>query len=113
MTDGVFPAVVERVLALQPGDEVGRMLHSPGLRTGGTFYAFATPEGDVVLKLPAARVDELVGAGQGAPCSPRPGRPMREWVVLPAPDEGTCLAYVLEARAFVAGLVGGRRSPRG
>lgn len=28
---------------------------------------------------------------------------MREWVTLPDPDEEACLAYLREARAFVAG----------
>lgn len=83
------------------------MLHSLGLKTGGTFYAFATTD-DLVVKLPSSRVDELVGSGRGLPCSPRPGRPMKEWVCLPAPDEQSCLSYVLEARTFVS-TAGNRR----
>ena len=78
------------------------MLQSPGLKTAGAFYAFVTAA-DVVVKLPAQRVSALVDSGRGAPCSPRPGRPMREWVRLADLDEPTCLAYVLEARAFVSG----------
>ncbi|WP_326999878.1 hypothetical protein OHA72_32685 [Dactylosporangium sp. NBC_01737] len=90
--------VFDAVLRLHPGDEVGRMLRSPGLKTGGRCYAFTSGD-DMIVKLPAARVAELVAAGVGLPCSPRPGRPMREWVRLPAQD---CLAHVLDARAFVA-----------
>ena len=101
MTD-VFADVAARVLAEHPGDDQARMLHSPGLRTPAGFYAFA-PGPDVIVKLPAARVRELIGAGDGEPCSPRPGHPMREWVRLPDPDEQTCLARVLEARAFLTG----------
>ena len=56
-----------------------------------------------MLKLPAARVTDLIDSGRGLPCAPRPGRPMREWVEIPSPDEESCLAYVLEARTFVAG----------
>ena len=77
------------------------MLQSPGLRTAGRFYAFAT-QGDVMVKLPAARVAALIDSGLGLPCSPRPGRPMREWVRLRAPDEEACLGYLLESRSFVA-----------
>jgi hypothetical protein len=106
--DGTFEVVTERVLRDHPEDEPGRMLQSPGLRTDGRFYAFA-PVDALVVKLPADRVTALVGAGRGEPCSPRPGRPMREWVRIPAPDEETALSYVLEARAFVAGA-GARRS---
>jgi hypothetical protein len=91
-------AAFAAVLELHPDDEEGRMLRSPGLRTGGRFYAFTSGD-EVIVKLPAARVADLVASGAGQPCSPRPGRPMREWVRLPAPD---CLPYVLEARAFVS-----------
>ena len=81
------------------------MLHAPGLRTAGKSYAFATAD-DLVVKLPAPRVAQLVGSGRGQPCAPRPDRPMREWVCIPAPDEESCLSYVLEARTFVAALAG-------
>ena len=103
----VFSTVRDRVLAMFPGDEEGRMLRSMGLRTNTKFYAFATAD-DVIVKLPAARVDELVENGEGLPCSPRPGRPMKEWVQIPAPDEESCLAYVLEARTFVSALTSGK-----
>ena len=98
----MFTAVVARVLAVHPEDEEARMLRAPALRTAGQCYAFA-PGADLMVKLPSTRVDELVGSGGGLPCAPRGGRPMREWVRIPAPDEETGLAYVLEARAFVRG----------
>ena len=78
------------------------MLRSPGLKTNGTLYAFATAA-DIVVKLPSLRVHGLVDSGQGLPCSPRPGRPMKEWVRIAAPDDETCLSYVLESRTFVSG----------
>lgn len=99
--DEVFAAVRQQILTMYPDDEQGRMLHAPGLKTAGKFYAFATAV-DVVVKLPAARVAELIDSGHGFPCSPRPGRPMKEWVEIPAPDEQSCLSYVVEAREFVA-----------
>lgn len=101
--DEIYSQVARCVLARHPGDEEGRMLSAPGLKTGGKVYAFAGSDGDAIVKLPAARVAELIGSGQGRPCSPRPGRPMREWVHVPATDAETCLAYVLQARAFVSG----------
>lgn len=55
------------------------------------------------MKLPADRVRGLIADGHGRPCSPRPGRPIREWVQIPGPDEATCLALLAEARAFVTG----------
>ena len=81
------------------------MLRSPGLKTAGKFYGFATAD-DLVVKLPSLRVDELIDTGLGLPCSPRPGRPMKEWVRIPAPDEESCLSYLLEARTFVAAGAG-------
>ena len=39
------------MLAHHPEDQPGRMLQSPGLRTEGSFYAFA-PAGALVVKLP-------------------------------------------------------------
>ena len=100
--EDTFPVAVRRVLAVHPDDETGRMLHAPGLRTAGRFYGFAAGT-DLVVKLPEARVAELVDSGLGLPCSPRPGRPMREWVQLPAPDLESCVAHLLEAREFVLG----------
>jgi hypothetical protein len=105
--DPVFAAAVERLLVLHPGDEQRRMLRSPGLAAAGAFYGFVTAA-DLTVKLPAERVRDLVADGRGLPCSPRPGRPMREWVRIPAPDEEACLAWLLEARSFVTGTAGPR-----
>lgn len=92
----------ERMLDLHPGDELGRMLHSPGLRLAGRYYAF-TSRHDLVVKLPAARVAELIAAGTGRACDPRGGHPMRQWVRLTPPDEHACVAHLKEARNFVIG----------
>ena len=106
-----FRSAARQVLDLHPADEEGWMLHSPGLRTGGRFYGFASAEA-LVVKLPAARVAELVADGRGGPCSPRPGHPMREWVVIPTPDEQACVSYLLEARAFVVRSSGAVQTPQ-
>lgn len=99
----VFATVARQLLTEFTGDEQGRMLQSPGLKTGRKFYGFATA-GDLVVKLPSARVDELLGTGRGLPCSPRPGRQMKEWVRISAPDEESCRSFLLEARAFVSSV---------
>lgn len=100
----VFDAAVARLLEAHPDDERRRMLRSPGVAAGGRFYGFATAT-ELTVKLPADRVRELIADGRGQPCSPRPGRPMREWVQIPAPDEAVCLSLLVEARAFVTGAV--------
>jgi hypothetical protein len=105
----IFAEVAHQLLTEFSEDEQGRMLQSPGLKIGGKFYGFATSD-DLVVKVASARVHELIDGGVGLPCSPRPGRPMREWVRIPAPDEESCREYLLEARAFVSSAPGRRRS---
>ncbi|MFI6583096.1 hypothetical protein [Embleya sp. NPDC050493] len=99
----VFERASRRVLERHRGDRRGRMLHSAGLRTAGRFYAFVTGD-DLTVKLPAPRVSELIATGAGRPCEPRRGRPMRQWVRVTPAGADACTAYLLEARAFVAGL---------
>jgi hypothetical protein len=96
----LFDEVVTSLRSDHPGDEQGRMLQSPGLKTSGRFYAFATRT-HLVVKLPANRVAELIRDGIGLPCDPRGGHPMRHWVRLAPPDPDTAIAYVRDARAFV------------
>lgn len=58
-------------------------------------------DGELVLKLPKARVDELVGKNQGRRFDPRKnGRVMKEWIVL-ALAQKKWLALAKEALAFV------------
>jgi hypothetical protein len=81
------------------------MLHAPGLRTAGRFFAFATTS-DLVVKLSAERVGELIGSGAGRPCEIRRGTPMREWVRLSPTSPRECAIYAIEARDFVASQQG-------
>jgi hypothetical protein len=107
----VFERASRTLLDEHPGDERGRMLRSPGLKTACLFYAFAT-DSDLVVKVPATRVAELIAAGVGRPCEPHRGRPMKQWVRLTPADTDTCTAYLKEARQFVAGLATDDRKPR-
>lgn len=97
-----FANVSKRLFGDGGGVEEGRILHSAGLETTGKFFAF-TRNGELVVKLPAARVAELIADGIGRPFEPRRGRQMREWIVLTPAEERACGAYVVEARDFVAG----------
>lgn len=97
-----FQAVAAHLADRLPGVEQGRIMRSEGVKTGDRFFAFAR-DGELVVKLPAERVRELLDGGAGQPF--RSGRRvMREWVTLTPPDEPTMTAYVTEAHEFVAGL---------
>jgi len=70
-TDGV---------TLPPG---GAGFGRSALRYHGKIFAMFV-RGDLVLKLPAQRVDELVSAGHGEPFTANKGTPMREWLAVPS-----------------------------
>jgi TfoX/Sxy family transcriptional regulator of competence genes len=77
----------------------GKMFGSQGLRTGKKFFAIWWHD-QLVVKLPPARLTELVEAGRAAPFEPMEGRPMNGWIVAGDPSQWSGL--VEEARAFVA-----------
>lgn len=78
------------------------MLASTGMKdvAAGKFFAFVA-KGDLVVKLPADRVQELIASGEGRVFDAGKGRPMKEWVRLRPIDEAACAGYVAEAREFV------------
>jgi hypothetical protein len=98
----MFDSVASRLAAANDGLETARMFGSTGLRTeSGKFAGFRGDE--LVVKLPADRVSDLLERGEGAVFDAGRGRPMKEWVVLHPADEAAVERYLLEARAFVAG----------
>jgi hypothetical protein len=99
----MFDAGAERLLRDDPRIERGRIFHDDGLKIGGKVFAFPR-HGEVVLKLPATRVQELVASEAGSPFDAGKGRPMREWVTVRPVSEAECAAYLAEARDFLAGL---------
>lgn len=96
----MFERVAAALVAAGDGVEQGRMLRSVGLKSGGKFFALVVDE-ELVVKIPAERVEELLSTDAGRSFASGRGRPMREWVRLRPPDEATCRADVVEARGFV------------
>ncbi|MDX1521696.1 MAG: hypothetical protein R3264_08720 [Anaerolineae bacterium] len=81
----------------------GTMMGFPCLRVNGDFFASADHRsGDLVIKLPASYVEELIEVGIGQPFAPA-GRRFREWVLIPDRDADRWRKLLAEARAFVEG----------
>jgi len=87
----------------EPDVSEAQMFGAPGLKTGGKFFVTLF-RGELSVKLPKERVDELVASGVGSPFEPMEGRAMKEWLAL-APEAGAdrWKAHAVEARAFVSG----------
>lgn len=80
---------------------VGRGFGSGALQVNGRIFAMVT-RGRIVMKLPRARVADLIGAGQGSSFDAGRGKPMKEWVQLePMPDDDL-LGLARESRDFVS-----------
>jgi len=94
-------------LLSEDGVEEGKMLHNLGLRSGNTKHFAFERKGELVVKLPAGRVAELIASGAGRVMDRgQPDRPLREWVCLRPDDEASAVAYLREARSFVDPDVG-------
>lgn len=71
-----------------------------GLRVSGKIFAMLV-RGELVVKLPRDRVDELVDAGAARRFDAGKGRPMREWASVPVGASRRWRGLVDEARTFV------------
>ena len=71
-----------------------------GLRVSGKIFAMLV-RGELVVKLPRDRVDELVEAGAALRFEAGKGRPMKEWASVPASASRRWKGLVEEARTFV------------
>jgi len=78
-----------------------RMFGSTSIKTAGKMFAFLHKKERLVVKLPEARVNELVGAGRGEKYDPGDGRLQREWFELNSTDADDWLSFAREAEAYV------------
>jgi hypothetical protein len=77
----------------------GRGFGSSALRFKNKIFAMFV-RGQLVVKLPKARVDALVGAGDGVRFDANKGTPMKEWFALDPASELTWLPLAREALDF-------------
>ena len=70
------------------------------LRVDGRIFAMFV-RGQLVLKLPKARVDELIDGGHGTRFDANKGMPMKEWLALAANSPQPWPELAREALAFV------------
>ena len=97
--DELFWTLAQSLLT-QPAVTGSTMMGFPCLRVNGNFFAcLERGTGNLIVKLPADRVDELVASGAGIAFAPN-GRTFREWVACPVPDEAEWAALLDDARAF-------------
>jgi TfoX/Sxy family transcriptional regulator of competence genes len=101
--------------ALPPDEAVQRkqMFGYPAAFVNGNMFAGVHQE-DVVVRLPAERRSEAIASG-ARQFEPMPGRPMREYVVIPAAhaaDSGRLSTWLDEAFRFVAAMPVREPKPR-
>lgn len=81
----------------------GTMMGSRCLRVDGEFTAMIhSKTGELIVKLAAGRVTELVEAGTVETFSPN-GRVFREWALVPTTDEASWIPLIAEAVDFARG----------
>lgn len=79
------------------------MMGFPCLRVNGDFFASADHKtGNLIIKLSAKKVDEMIESGLGDPFAPA-GRRFKEWVMISDRDPEHWHQLIAEARTFVGG----------
>ncbi len=73
---------------------------SSALRINTKIFAMLSSSGNLVVKFPRGRVDELIASGHGERFDPGHGRLMKEWVVVEPTAEEDWLTLAREAMEF-------------
>jgi hypothetical protein len=96
-----FWQLAEPLLA-RPGVTRSTMMGLPCLRLGGAFFASCDRRtGDLLVKLPEARVGDLVEAGTAHAFAPA-GRRFRQWAAIPPEHLSDWKPLLDEATRFAA-----------
>jgi hypothetical protein len=108
MTPDDAYAALESHFLSRPGItlSVKRGFAEGGLMTSGKLFAVPHQGDQLLLKLPAGRVEAMIAAGKGASfvAGMGGGRVMKEWVLALPEAADQWLEFATEAEAFVRGL---------
>ena len=81
----------------------GKGFGSSALKVNGSIFAMLSSRGEFVVKLPRQRVAQLVATGDAVHYDGGKGRPMKEWLAVPAGSRLDWSALADEALTFVRG----------
>ena len=98
----LFWKIAAKLSGEDPRVTEGTIMNGRCLRVGREFLALVDYKGSgLVVKLPRARVDELIASCVGKAFAPA-GRVFREWVAIPVPNARRWEQLLREGIAFVA-----------
>lgn len=107
----LFWTLAAELQATDPRVVEGHIMRCRCLRVGAEFLALVDYKGSgLVVKLPKARVDDLIGAGVGRPFAPA-SKVFGQWVAVPEIDRGLWMALLCEGVEFVGSSNPDRASP--
>jgi len=99
-SDAILDGLAQPYLA-RPDVTWGRMFSTTGLSVRGKIFAVVNHSGNLMVKIPESRADELAEAGDATRVVMR-GREMREWVEMePARGEPAWESLLAEAFAYL------------
>jgi hypothetical protein len=100
--EDVFWELIDELQLEDPRVEEGTIMGGRCARVGGEFLGLVDFKGSgLVVKLPRARVDELIEQGHGQPFAPA-GKVFKEWVSIPKRDRRRWRSLLREGIAFNA-----------
>ena len=98
----LFWTLAAELQAKDPRIVEGTIMSGRCLRVDKEFLALVDYKGSgLVVKLPKARVAEMIERGKGQPFAPA-GKVFREWLSVPEPDKRRWRALLAEGVSFVA-----------
>lgn len=90
-------ADVKAHFANDPEVEVLKGRGAQGIKRGGNLFVMFM-KGDLIVKLPEQRVNEIIETGDGEPFDPGTGKPMKNRVLILAKNSDTWIKYITEAK---------------